>query len=307
MAEATPGTVTVVVVTFNSRGHVDGFVESLQRSSVDGILRLVVVDNASTDGTLERFREITSVPGRIQTTLIDSGRNAGYAAGMNTGIEAAGDSDYFLLLNPDIRLGATTIQNLLHEARSSGAGIVVPRLLDANGALRLSMRREPSVLRAWGEALLGGRLAGRHPRLGEMEMRPATYDSVAEPDWATGAAMLISRSCCEAVGRWDESFFLYSEETDFALRARDGGFLLRYTPLAEAVHFEGESHQSVALYSLLVQNRVKLFRSRHTAASTAVFRAGVLVGLAIRAADPTRRAAALALLGRTGVVAGPTP
>ncbi|PXA65720.1 glycosyltransferase family 2 protein [Cryobacterium arcticum] len=306
MAQKTPVAVAVIVVTFNSHGHVDGFADSLRQSQVDGPLRLVVVDNASTDGTLGRFREAIPDLNGIPTTLVDTGRNAGYAAGMNAGIAVAAESDYVLLLNPDIRLEPSTIRNLLHEARASGAGIVVPRLRDADGSLRLSMRREPSVLRAWGEALLGGRLAGRYPRLGEMETRRVLYDGIAEPDWATGAAMLISRACCSAVGRWDESFFLYSEETDFALRARDAGFPLRFTPAAEAVHFEGDSHQSRALYSLLVRNRVKLYRSRHSGASTLLFRAGVFVGVALRAADPTRRAAALALLGRTSLVAGPT-
>jgi len=307
MATGPPVTVSVIVVTFNSVRHLDGLLESLRASAFDGRLRLVVVDNASTDGTLDRMRELHPATDAVPARLIEMGRNAGYAAGMNAGIVAAADSDFFLLLNPDVRLRPTAVQNLVDEARSTGAGIVVPKLLAADGSLRLSLRREPTVLRVWGEALLGGRRAGRYPPLGEMEMRRPVYAAAAEPDWATGAAMLISRDCSSTVGCWDESFFLYSEETDFALRARDRGFRLRFTPAAEAVHFEGDSHQSPALYSLLVRNRVKLYRARHNATSAAVFRVGLLLGLALRLTDPTRRAAAWALLGRTGAMAGPTP
>jgi N-acetylglucosaminyl-diphospho-decaprenol L-rhamnosyltransferase len=297
--------VSVIVVTYNSRDHIGGLLESLRSARTDGLLTLVVVDNASVDGTLDALRSVTSAPGAPATVVVDMGRNAGYAAGMNAGMREAGDSDYVLLLNPDIRLRPGALHSMLVEAQETGAGIVVPRLVDADGSLRFSLRREPSVLRAWGEAVLGGRFAGRFPWLGEMEMRPEVYDNAVEPDWATGAAMLISRQCSAAVGCWDESFFLYSEETDFALRARDAGFVLRYTPDAEAVHFEGDSHRSAALYSLLVRNRVKLFRARNGPVRTALFRSGLFVGVVIRSADPTRRAAAWALLGRTSVSAGP--
>jgi N-acetylglucosaminyl-diphospho-decaprenol L-rhamnosyltransferase len=306
MTEPAQVTVSVIVVTFNSRGHIPGLVESIRTSPAPGRLRLVIVDNASADGTLDAVRGAPPTDG-VELVLVDMGRNAGYAAGINAGITAAGQSDFYLLLNPDIRLRPGALQGLLAEAGASGAGIVVPRLVDFDGSLRLSMRRDPSVLRAWGEAVLGGRRAGRYPALGEMEMRAEVYEARGEPDWATGAAMLISHACSTAVGSWDESYFLYSEETDFALRARDNGFSLRYTPAAEAVHFEGDSHRSAPLYSLLVQNRVKLFRSRNGPLRTAAFRAGLLLGVLLRTGDPTRRAAALALLGRTSAVAGPTP
>ena len=302
MALEHEGRVAVIVVTWNSAAVIEGLVRSVQASSVRGSVGLVLVDNASRDETVGIVRELMPEAGVVQM-----GRNAGYAAGMNAGIEHAGDCEAYLLLNPDIRLAPTTIQTMLDELRESGAGIVVPRLVDQTGSLRFSLRREPTVLRAWGEALLGGRLAGRHPRLGEMEMRATSYAEPAGADWATGAAMLISRACSARVGVWNESFFLYSEETDFALRARDEGFALWYTPRAVAVHFEGESHESPALFSLLTRNRVKLFRSRHGVIRTAAFWSAVLVGEIIRAKRPTRRAAAWALLGRTRAVAGPTP
>lgn len=292
--------VAVIVVTWNSASVIGGLLQSVRESVLDGSVRLVVVDNDSHDGTAALSIELMP-----NADVIQMGRNAGYAAGMNAGMALASDCETFLLLNPDIRLHQNTLQTMLEEMGESGAGIVVPRLVDEFGALRLSLRREPTVLRAWGEALLGGRLAGRYPPLGEVETRADMYAGPARADWATGAAMLISKGCSTVVGEWDESYFLYSEETDFALRARDTGFLLKYTPRAVAVHFEGESHESPALFSLLTRNRVKLYRSRHGMMRTAAFWLGVFAGELIRANRPTRRAAAWALLGRTGAVAGP--
>lgn len=294
--------VGVIVVTWNSSSVIEALLASVRESAFNGTVRVIVVDNASHDDTVQLIHRVAP-----DADVIRMGRNAGYAAGMNAGMALAGDCDSVLLLNPDIRLERNALQAMQDEMRQSGAGIVVPKLVDESGALRRSLRRDPTVLRAWGEALLGGRLAGRYPSLGEVDMRADTYARPGRADWAAGAAMLVSRDCSRRVGTWDESFFLYSEETDFALRARDAGFDLRYTPSAVAVHFEGESHESSALFSLLSRNRVKLFRSRHGLIRSSAFWSGVFIGELIRARRPTRRAAAWALLGRTGRVAGPTP
>jgi len=301
MSLGTEPRVGVIIVTWNSAAVLAGVLGSIRRSELSGSVKVIVVDNASSDASTDLVRAVMP-----EAEIVQMGRNAGYAAGANAGIDRADDCDAVLLLNPDIRLEPTTIEALLREMRSTRAGIVVPRLVDESGALRSSLRREPTALRAWGEALLGGDRAGRFPRLGEVEIRERAYRSAGTADWATGAAMLISRDCIERVGRWDETYFLYSEETDFALRARDAGLALRYVPMAVAVHFEGESHDSPALFALLARNRVKLFRSRHGVAHTAAFWMGVFVGEVLRARRPTRRAAAWALLGRTKGMAQPS-
>jgi glycosyltransferase involved in cell wall biosynthesis len=153
------------------------------------------------------------------------------------------------------------------------------------------------VLRALGQALLGER-AGHIPLIGETVTRGGSYIHPVAADWATGAAMLISRQCLEAVGGWDESYFLYSEETDFALRARDAGFALRLAPDAGAVHLGGESESSPDLWSMLTVNRVRLYRRRHGRA--AVFAGAVALGEAIRSfgTDAARHRAALRALLR---------
>jgi N-acetylglucosaminyl-diphospho-decaprenol L-rhamnosyltransferase len=226
------------------------------------------------------------------------GRNAGYAAGVNAAAAAVPPRDALLVLNPDMRLGAGSVRALLATLAIPGTGIAVPRLVDASGRLARSLRREPTVRRALGEALLGGGRAGRFPAFGEVVGNERRYQHPGTADWASGAAMLVARDCLDAVGPWEESFFLYSEETDFALRARDAGFALRYAPDAVAVHVGGEAHTSPLLWSILTVNRVRLFRRRHGRLHTVAFWLAVALNEALRALPgrPTHRAALRALL-----------
>ena len=111
------------------------------------------------------------------------------------------------------------------------------RSISAEGALELSLRHEHTLLRALGLTRTGLAIFS-----GDVS-RPADYTSPRIVDWAIGAILLMSRKCYEALGGWDESFFLYSEETDLSLRARDAGILTRYEPRSVAVHIGGQSGQ----------------------------------------------------------------
>ncbi|MDH2414829.1 glycosyltransferase family 2 protein [Nocardioides sp. CER19] len=271
-------TVTVVVVTFNSAHLLPAFVASLGPGLGEVPWHLVVADNASADGTVELLRELAP-----EAKIVEMGRNAGYAAGINAAVQAAGASGPTMVLNPDVRLDPGCVPELLRVLEEEGAGIAVPRLTDADGRLTMSMRREPTVLRAAADALIGGRRAGRIPLLGEHITDPRRYDRPTTTDWAEGSTQLISAACLAACHPWDESFFLYSEETDFHLRAGDAGFTIRFVPTAGAVHLGGESATSPALWSLLVANRVKLFAQRHGRAETTLYWAMLLLREGTRA------------------------
>ena len=125
------------------------------------------------------------------------------------------------------------------------------------------MRREPTILRTVGGAVLGAVRSGRYRLLGENVTDERSYSSERVTDWAEGSTQMVSAECWQRCGPWDESYFLYSEETDFALRARDAGFATRYTPAAQAVHLEGAGRDTPGLWALLVLNRVRLYRRRH--------------------------------------------
>jgi N-acetylglucosaminyl-diphospho-decaprenol L-rhamnosyltransferase len=145
---------------------------------------------------------------------------------------------------------------------------------------------------------MGGRVAGLFPRLSETVGDDGSYLERHEVDWATGAAMLVTRDCAETTGPWDESFFLYSEETDFAERARRAGFRIVYEPAAVVTHTGGDSMTSPRLRSMLALNRLRYFRRRHGRIRSGAFYAAVLFNEVTRAVlgDKAARAAALGLV-----------
>ncbi|MHB1289793.1 glycosyltransferase [Georgenia sp.] len=211
-----------------------------------------------------------------------------------------------LVLNPDIRLEPGAVQPLLRALDDAAVGIAVPRLVSAAGETAPSLRREPSLRGALCESLLGGRRAGRAGH-GELVVGERAYARAHDVDWATGAAWLISPRCRRDVGAWDESFFLYSEETDYALRAHDAGYRVRYCPDAVATHLGGEGMTSPSLYALMARNRVRLFRKRNGRVAALAFRGALAAGELLRSVRPSRtHRAALRALTR-GAVDDPRP
>ncbi|MFI5487261.1 glycosyltransferase [Micromonospora echinaurantiaca] len=292
-ASGTDDVVAVVVVTYHSAAVVPGLLDSLGPGLAGLRWHLTVADNASSDGTVDTVRRLLPAARIVQT-----GRNAGYAAGINAAVAAADPFTAVLILNPDVRLSPGCGRVLLDLLHRGGDGIVVPVVTMADGQPEHTLRREPTVLRALGDAVLGAERAGRFRLLGEVVTDPASYRRESSSDWAVGSAMLVGGRCWAACAPWDESFFLYSEETDFALRARDAGFTTRLAPDARATHIGGESRAAPWLWRLLTLNKVRLYRRRHGRLATAAYWAAILVREVSRAAlgSPTSRAAVAALL-----------
>lgn len=281
----------VVVVTFNSDGVLGECLDSLATALKDlPPAEVIVVDNGSSDESVAVARS------RDFVTVLETGQNLGYAGAINAACVTVPGADV-LVLNPDVRLAPGSVAALQQTLRIPGTGIAVPVLTDAAGLLQWSLRREPTLRRALGDSLLGPRRSGRVSPLGEMVVDREAYRATTRADWATGAAWLISAECRDAVGDWDDEYFLYSEETDFALRARDRGFDLRLSPDAWAVHLGGAAPVSQVLWALLTVNRVRLVSRRRGRAAGALFRAVVLLGELLRAPrSAVRRAGARALL-----------
>lgn len=288
----------VVAVTWNSRDHLPEFVRGLVGGlSATASWTLVVADNDSADGTAELVASLPA-PANGTIRLVRTGANRGYSGGINAALATITDDVPVLIVNPDVRFEPGAVTALLQAVRA-GVGIAVPVQVDAAGRPLPTLRREPTLARAWGEALLGGRTAGRWHRWGELVLDPEAYTSQTQADWASGSVLLVSPDCRRAVEPWDERYFLYSEETDFALRARDRGFATVLVPDARCQHLQGQSHTSPRLWQLLTVNRVRLFGIRHGPVRTLGFRAALIVGSGIRSVGrggATHRAALRALL-----------
>ncbi len=282
---------TVVVVTHDSRAHLPRLAGSLA-GGLAGVAqwRVHVVDNESRDGTPELAQRLLP-----DARVTRAGANLGYAAAINLAAADAGDDD-LLVLNPDVRLHDGCVARLLGALATPGVGIAVPRHLDDDGHLAPSLRREPTVVSAWAEAVIGGRRAARLG-LSETITDAGRYAEPGDVDWATGAVLAISASCRRAVGAWDESFFLYSEEVDYCRRARRAGFSVRYEPSAVASHTSGAYGTDAALWSRLVHNRVLDHSRHHGRVRSALFRGGVVTGEVLRSRSPAHRAGLRTALG----------
>jgi GT2 family glycosyltransferase len=244
--------IAIVIVTYNSADVIGDLLDSLPRA-LDGLTAdVVVVDNGSGDGTADL------VTARGGCRVVRSA-NVGYAGGINRGVREAAPAQAILILNPDLRLHPGSVPPLLAALRKPRVGIAAPRVLTQQGGLYLSLRREPTLPRALG--LTKTRLAV----FSEYVHGPSVYTRPCTVDWALGAALIMSRECYEALGGWDETYFLYSEETDLALRARDVGLLTRYEPRSVAVHIGGGSGRSHRTHAMQMVNRVRLYRRRHGA------------------------------------------
>lgn len=263
--------VAVLIVTFQNGREIAPLINSLRAEARDQRLRVVVADNASTDDTL---RKLAAYP---DVVVCETGGNLGYAAGVNVAARHAGDVGALLVLNADLEVSPGSIWKLRQRQSAVGAGVVVPRIWDSRGQTYLSLRREPSLLRGLGDAVFGGRWSTRPAALSEIVRSPRVYDEARIIDWATGAALLIDRDVARRVGDWDESFFLYSEETDFLRRVREKGATIWYEPEAVVRHSQGGSGSSVALDALMAVNRIR-YAAKHSGRSGA-FLTRVVVAL----------------------------
>lgn len=299
----------VVVVTYHSAEVVEECLTSIA-AALESIpdSRVVVVDNASTDNTLDIVARVAP-----HAEIVARPSNDGFAAGVNAGFAAAPDCDV-LVLNPDVRLHRDAVTLLRAALALPGTGIAVPRLAGLDGAPQLSLRRTPNPLRALGEAILGGTRAGRSDVLGELVVDPLRYETAGTADWATGAAWLISREAREATGVLEERYFLYSEETEYMLRAGKRGYAVRYEPRARAVHIGGEQSTSPVLWSMATTNRVRMVRERHGRLAAFAMWCAVLLNELLRAPRGAKHRTAVADLlrwrrwpNRPGTSANPHP
>ena len=255
--------VAAVVVTYNSEEHVDQLLDSIPAAAAGLSYSVVVVDNGSVDGTLARLDQ------RSDCEVIRS-TNRGYAAGINTAVAASPDAEAILILNPDATLDPDCIPRMLDVLRKPGNGIVAPRTREADGTLSPTLRRGPTMGRVGGLSFTG------LPRFTERIEDPREYLTEHEVEWAVGAILLVRGECFREMKGLDESYFLYSEETDLSLRAKDAGWATVYTPDAGAVHIGGGSGESSTTHTMKILNRVRLYRRRR-----GLFLASIYFGLTV--------------------------
>lgn len=222
--------VSIVVVTHNALPWVEQCLESARGEQT------IVVDNSSTDGTVDVVREL------FPEARILERENRGLAAGWNAGI-AASSSRYVLILNADAWLTEDSLGRLVAFAdKHPEAAVVGPRLSNPDGTLQRSVRGVPTLWRLATEYFFLRKLAPRTHLLNAFYAGDFGHDRVHEAEVVMGACMLVRREAIAAVGPLDEDFFLFSEETDWCYRFEQAGWKVLFFPGAECVHVGGASH-----------------------------------------------------------------
>ena len=222
--------VACVVVTFDALPWIERCLESVAGTET------VVVDNGSTDGTVDVVRE------RFPSVRVVESENRGLCAGWNRGI-ASTSAEHVLVLNADAWLVEDALASLLDAARRHPrAAVVGPRMLNPDGTLQRSVRGWPTAWRLATEYLYLRKLAPRSRALNAFFGAGFDHASEREVEWVMGACMLVRRAAFDEVGPFDERYFLFSEEVDWMRRAADRGWTIVFTPNARCVHVGGASH-----------------------------------------------------------------
>lgn len=221
--------------------------------------RLVIVDNASSDGTRELLRERASGSDGIE--VAEQPRNLGFAAAANRAFARLPGSDV-MLLNPDVELdGAQVVGALAEHLRSTPrTAVAAPQLVDAAGAVQPSARRPAGIAAMLGSLTAGNRVPALR-RAYEHYLDPSAARVPAVVDWVIGAAMLVRRSAYEEVGGFDEGFFLYMEDADFCRRLARRGWQVEYLPQVSLRHGYARASSAAGATVLASAARRRHFRS----------------------------------------------
>jgi hypothetical protein len=217
---------SIVIVSFNARTDLVNCLLSLKKNPPSLPHEIIVVDNASTDGSPQAAQQIAGV------RVIEMGRNAGFAAANNVGIRE-GRGDVLLLLNSDTLVPPGAIDALSGKlAATPSAAIAGPRLVDGEGHPELSFGRMISPF---------NELRQKRRAADWIERETAREQFV---DWVSGACLLVYRADAERAGLLDERFFLYTEDVDFCHAVRSLGRKVLFTPVATITHLRGRSRSS---------------------------------------------------------------
>ena len=225
--------ISIIIVSFNARADLEECLAALHAAPPAAASEIVVVDNASTDGSADAARQWPTV------RVMEERANRGFAAATNVGIRAS-SGEVLLLLNSDTVVPPGAVDRLLDDLRRHPqAAVLGPRLVDARGRPELSFGRMMSPLNEFRQKRLMEGLRRNDPntlrRVDQLTRRQQW------PDWVSGACLVVRRPDAESVGLLDERFFIYTEDIDFCAAIRARGRRVLFTPTVEVVHKRGRS------------------------------------------------------------------
>jgi GT2 family glycosyltransferase len=234
-------------------------------------LEVFVVDNASSDGSQAMVD--SDFP---QVELVRNAENVGFARANNQAMQL-GRGRYCLLLNSDAVLLDGTVRAMIEVLHSDPrSGIVGAQLLNPDGSFQGSFADFPSLT---GELLLATRLASHVYSSSYPNYPPERSQHLCTCDWVSGACLMARRVAIEQIGGLDETYFMYSEETDWCYRMWKAGWLVAYQPKAKVIHWNGQSSKRVPerRRSLVYRSKWLFMRKHHGPVVAGAFRSALLL------------------------------
>jgi O-antigen biosynthesis protein len=255
-----PITLSIIIVNYNVREFLEQALNSLQAALVGLTHEIWVVDNASTDGSVEWLA--SHFP---QVRLIANSGNVGFARANNQAL-AQCNGRFICLLNPDTIVQENTFSSLLaFFEQHPRAGAVGCKVLNPDGSLQLACRRSfPTPWVALTKIIGLATLFPRSRIFGRYNLTYLDPEQSAEVEAISGSFMLIRRETVEQVGLLDEAFFMYGEDLDYCYRIRAGGWQIHYVPDTRIIHFKGESSKKSPFEERrLFYEAMRLFVHKH--------------------------------------------
>jgi N-acetylglucosaminyl-diphospho-decaprenol L-rhamnosyltransferase len=245
--------VCAIIVSHNGKRWLDAALSTLYAGAGGIDLDVVVVDNGE-DGSADHVEEHFPTARTIRCA------NHGFGHANNRGLETA-DARYILFLNPDTELLDGSLAALTAAVdRRPEVGLAGVRQVDSSGALTPSIRRFPSSANMFAEALGVEKVPMARRVLGERELDPAVYGRETPCDWTAGSFMLARREALAQSGGFDESFFLFAEETDLCWRIKEAGWQVMHMPQLTIRHYEHDQGLSARLEAQAAYARVQFAR-----------------------------------------------
>lgn len=251
---------SIVIVNWNTKDYLRNCLKSIYENTKGIAFEVIVVDNASSDGSAEMVRD--AFDGVI---LIENKQNIGFGAANNVGIKKS-RGKYILILNPDTIIFPDSLQKLVtFLERNSKAGAVGPKILNPDNSIQFECARDfPTPLT---EFFVLSTLYKRFPKstiFGKYLMSYWDHNDEREVNLLSGSCALIRKEVFEEVGLFDENFFMYTEETDLFYRIKRHGWKVYFLPSAQIIHLWGKSTEQLP-YKMAVEARktMELFFKKH--------------------------------------------
>lgn len=237
---------TVAIINYETPDLTANCVRSIEANPPSEPFEVVVIDNGSSPATVEALRGLEGA------RLVETGVNGGFATGVNRCVaEAAPDSDVIAVLNSDIEVQPAALDALAEGARRPGVGLAAPVMLDRHGRVQRSgHRRFPTLWTTWMSICVP--LAYAQALLERVVPHPsslsvAEHEAAVRPAHVMGAVMVVRREAWDQVGRFDEGFFMYLEETEWQRRLRERGWAVELVPAARVLHLHRGGEEAVGV------------------------------------------------------------